>query len=114
MSSIGFVPGDAADQLVNVNADTIAGEIAAALGARELLFLTDVEGVRDASGAIIPELSASEARALVADGTIAGGMIPKVDACLHATRLGVAVRIVDGRKPGAAMGRSNTGTVFVP
>jgi acetylglutamate kinase len=114
ISSIGFVPADAADQLVNVNADTIAGEIAAAVGARQLLFLTDVEGVRDGSGAIIPQLSASQARALIADGTIAGGMIPKVEACLHATSLGVGVRIVDGRKGGAVLGRSVTGTVFVP
>jgi acetylglutamate kinase len=113
ISSIGFVPGEAADQLVNVNADTIAGEIASALGARQLLFLTDVDGVRDASGTVIPSLTDGQARHLIADGTIAGGMIPKVEACLHAVALGVSVRIVDGRVPGAASSAPGTGTAFV-
>lgn len=112
ISSIGFVPGTGPDQLVNVNADTMAGEIAAALGAERLLFLTDVDGVRDAGGIVIPSLSGDRARALIADGTIAGGMIPKVEACLHALALGVPVQIVDGRKPGAILGFHGTGTTF--
>lgn len=113
ISSIGFVPGDSSDQLVNVNADTIAGEIAAALSASRLLFLTDVDGVRGADGAVIPSLTAGAARALIADGTIAGGMIPKVEACLHALDLGVPVQIVDGRVPGAAASGPAAGTSFV-
>jgi acetylglutamate kinase len=112
ISSIGFVPGRPADQLVNVNADTIAGEIAAALSAERLLFLTDVDGVRDASGTVIARLSGPTARALIADGTINGGMIPKVEACLHALELGVHVQIVDGRCAGAARSARGAGTTF--
>ncbi len=114
ISSIGFVPGEAADQLVNVNADTIAGEIAASLDAERLVFLTDVPGVLDARGAVVRELSASQARALIADGTVAGGMIPKVEACLHALDLGVSVEIVDGRQSGALAAGPGTGTSFIP
>lgn len=114
ISSIGYVPSDGRpDQLVNVNADTIAGSIAAALGARQLVFLTDVEGVRGADGARIPELAASRANELIADGTIAGGMIPKVQACLHALSLGVPVQIADGRQPHALLHLEGAGTRFV-
>jgi acetylglutamate kinase len=112
ISSIGFVPGADSDQLVNVNADTIAGEIAAALGARSLVFLTDVEGVRGPDGGLLSKLEAPAARGLIADGTIAGGMIPKVEACLHALSLGVPVQIVDGRAPGALMHLDRSGTTF--
>jgi acetylglutamate kinase len=109
---IGCVPNGTADQLVNVNADTVAGNIAAALGASRLVFLTDVEGVRDADGAVIPSLSESRCRALVADGTIAGGMIPKVEACLHAVGLGVIAQIVDGRHSGMLLATGGSGTTF--
>lgn len=109
---IGHVPGTTADQLVNVNADTVAGNIAAALNASRLVFLTDVEGVRDSRGERIPELDFERARALIADGTIAGGMIPKVEACLHALELGVEVQIVDGRVDGALTMLQNSGTLF--
>lgn len=112
ISSIGYVPGEDTDQLVNVNADTVAGNIAAAIGARSLVFLTDVEGVRGADGVVVPELTEAAALALIADGTIAGGMIPKVEACLHALSLGVPSRIVDGRIPGGLVATS--GTAFVP
>jgi len=113
---IGFVPsaGFAPDQLVNVNADTVAGNIAAALGAERLVFLTDVEGVRGPDGAVLPTLTGPEAARLIADGTIAGGMIPKVENCLHAARLGVPAQIVDGRRPGALLSREATGTVVLP
>ncbi len=111
---IGFVPGADADQLVNVNADTVAGNIAAALGAPRLVFLTDVEGVRDAAGTRIPTLTGTAARSLMADGTIAGGMIPKVEACLHALELGVEVQIVDGRVLGALQHLDGQGTSFRP
>lgn len=113
ISSIGHVPGEASDQLVNVNADTIAGEIAAAVGARELLFLTDVAGVQGADGELLPELTVPGAQRLIEDGVISGGMIPKVEACLHAAALGVASRIVDGRQAGALAAEAS-GTRFAP
>ncbi len=112
ISSLGYVPGEDADQLVNVNADTVAGNIAAAVGARELVFLTDVEGVRSASAEVFAELTAAGTAALIGDGTISGGMIPKVEACMHAVRLGVPARIIDGRVTGAILGRDRTGTLF--
>lgn len=111
---IGCVPGEGADQLVNINADTVAGNIAAALRARRLVFLTDIDGVRGADGKVIPELTASAARSLIADGTISGGMIPKVEACLHAAGLGVPVQIVDGRSSGMLLAGEGAGTRFTP
>lgn len=111
--SLGYVPGESADQLVNVNADTVAGNIAAAVDARGLVFLTDVEGVRGPDG-IVGALDAATARAWIEDGTIAGGMIPKVRACLHAASLGVPARILDGRGPGALKGAETHGTLVVP
>lgn len=111
---IGFVPGEAADQLVNINADTVAGNIAAAVAAQRLVFLTDVEGVRGPDGAVIPALDETEARRLIADGTIAGGMIPKVEACLHALSLGVIAQIVDGRNSGMLLASARAGTTFAP
>lgn len=111
---IGFVPGAPADQLVNVNADTVAGNIAAALGASKLVFLTDVEGVRDSDGQRIPVLDEARSRALISEGTVSGGMIPKVEACLHALSLGVEVQIVDGRQEGALTRLDDAGTTFRP
>ncbi len=82
----------------NINADTAAGAIAGALGASKLLMLTDVEGVLDKSGTLIPALTESEVEALIKDGTIHGGMIPKVETCLSAVRAGThAVHILNGR-----------------
>ena len=84
----------------NVNADTFAGAIAGALGAKRLLFLTDVPGVLDANKKLIEQLSADEIRGLIADGTITGGMIPKVQTCLYAIEQGVeGVVILDGKQP---------------
>lgn len=111
---IGCVPGDGADQLVNINADTVAGNIAAALQARQLVFLTDIDGVRGSDGSVIPALASARARELIADGTISGGMIPKVEACLHAAGLGVPVQIVDGRSSGMLLATEGAGTVFTP
>ena len=88
-------------QLLNVNADTVAGEVAAALGAELLVFLTDVAGVMDASGGILPSLRAAEARELVAAGTATGGMVPKIEAAMRASAAGVPTVIVDGREAGA-------------
>lgn len=112
VACLGVVPGEERDQLVNVNADTIAGEIAAALGADRVVYLTDVDGVRAADGRVVARLSGQEARALIADGTIAGGMIPKVEACLHALSFGVTAQIVDGRAPGALLALEGAGTLF--
>ena len=84
----------------NINADTFAGAIAGALHAERLLFLTDVPGVLDKSGELIDQLTVEEAKALIADGTISGGMIPKVETCIDALQRGVkGVVIVNGKVP---------------
>jgi acetylglutamate kinase len=88
----------------NVNADTFAGAIAGALKAKRLLLLTDVPGVLDKSKQLIKQLSGDDARRLIADGTISGGMIPKVETCLYALEQGVeGVVILDGRVPHAVL-----------
>jgi acetylglutamate kinase len=88
----------------NVNADTFAGAIAGALKAKRLLLLTDVSGVLDKSKNLIKELTADEARRLIADGTISGGMIPKVETCIYALDAGVeGVVILDGKVPHAVL-----------
>ncbi len=88
----------------NVNADTFAGAVAGALKAKRFLLLTDVPGVLDKSKKLIPQLSVDEARALIADGTIAGGMIPKVQTCIDALERGVeGVVILDGKVPHAVL-----------
>src|SRR5690606_6373863 len=88
----------------NINADTFAGAIAGALDAKRLLFLTDVPGVLDASGKLIKELTVSQARALIEDGTISGGMIPKVETCIEALERGVeGVVILNGKVPHAVL-----------
>jgi acetylglutamate kinase len=88
----------------NINADTFAGAIAGALTASRLLFLTDVQGVLDKNGELINELTISEARALIKDGTISGGMIPKVETCIEALERGVkGVVIVNGKVPHAVL-----------
>lgn len=82
----------------NINADTVAGAVAAAVGAVRLLLLTDVAGVLDKQGELIESLSLAEVRALMADGTIHGGMIPKLETCIGAVEEGVdAAVILDGR-----------------
>jgi len=88
----------------NINADTVAGAIAAAVKAARFLLLTDVPGVLDAKEALMPELTAAEARSLIASGIISGGMTPKVETCLDAVAGGVdAAVIVDGRVPHAIL-----------
>jgi len=88
----------------NVNADTFAGAIAGALKAKRLLLLTDVPGVLDKSKQLIKELSVDDARRLIADGTISGGMIPKVETCIEALDHGVeGVVILDGKVPHAVL-----------
>jgi len=84
----------------NINADTVAGSVAGAVNAERLVLLTDVEGVLDQEGKLISRLSLGEARALIADGTISGGMIPKIQTAIDAVESGVnAAVILDGRIP---------------
>ncbi len=94
---------DAHGQAYNINADTVAGAIAEALGAEKLVYLTDIEGLRrviDDPSSLIRQTTPDELDALMADGTIAGGMIPKVESCVQAVRQGVRrAHILDGRIP---------------
>jgi acetylglutamate kinase len=88
----------------NINGDTMAGAIAAALGADRLLLLTDVAGVKNANGDIVTALSAQDIEDMTTSGVIAGGMIPKTETAVHAVRNGVrACTIVDGRVPNAVL-----------
>ena len=89
-----------AGETYNINADTVAGAVAGAMSAARLLLLTDVEGVLDRDGKLIPRLSAAEARRLISEGTISGGMIPKIETAIEAVECGVeAAVILDGRIP---------------
>jgi len=98
------VATSASGETYNVNADTFAGAIAGALKAKRLLLLTDVPGVLDKSKQLIKELSMDDARRLIADGTITGGMIPKVETCMYALEAGVeGVVIVDGKQEHAVL-----------
>ncbi|HVQ25894.1 MAG TPA: acetylglutamate kinase, partial [Planctomycetota bacterium] len=82
----------------NVNGDEAAGAVAEALHAEKLILLTDVEGVLDANGTLIPQLTIPEARKQIEEGTIRGGMIPKIECCISALEAGVGrTHIVDGR-----------------
>ncbi len=88
----------------NVNGDTAAGAVAAHLNADRLLLLTDIEGVRNADDQVVTELTPDQIEDMIADGTIAGGMIPKAQTALEAIRDGVrAVVIIDGRAPNACL-----------
>ena len=110
LGSQGFIPvisptgvGEQGESY-NINADTVAGDIAAALKAEKLLFLTDVAGILDRDKKLLPTLNPDEIHALKQDGVIDGGMLPKVDACLHALTHGVAkTHIIDGRVPHAVL-----------
>lgn len=88
---------------LNINSDTVAGELAHALGAQRLIFLTDVEGVMDGSGRLIRRLDLRRANILLRSGVIRGGMIPKLAACLRALEQSPVADIIDGRRPGALL-----------
>jgi acetylglutamate kinase len=91
-------------QTYNINADTVAGAIAGKLRAERLLMLTDVRGVLDSEGRLIPEMTVAEVRQGIADGWISGGMIPKVETCIYAVERGVkGAVILDGRVPHAVL-----------
>lgn len=94
---------EAREMGLNINADDVAAEIAAAVGAERLIFLTDVAGVCDPSGKLLPQLSAEEAEALIASGVASGGMIPKIRACLKALASAATTCIIDGRQPRALL-----------
>jgi len=103
--------------LLNTNGDTAAGEIAAALGAGKLIFLTDVEGVYDGSGKLISRLNAAGAKEMLAGSAATGGMLPKIEASLKALRATPLVRIINGKTPHALvkeMKNKMGGTSIVP
>ena len=121
LAGAGYVPVVAPialgpDGPLNVNADTVAGDIARAIGAVGLIFLTDVPGVKDRAGDVLPALDRDRALALQREGVISGGMIPKVDACLRVLDRVPQATILDGGRPHAIVehlleGRTS-GTVF--
>lgn len=88
---------------LNINGDTVAGELAWALGAERLIFLTDVPGVMDGNGRVLARLDRRRARLLLGSEVVKGGMIPKLEACLRALEQSAAADIVDGREPGALL-----------
>jgi acetylglutamate kinase len=101
ISPIGF---GAENESYNINADVVAGEIAKALNAEKLLMLTNIAGVLDKNKALLTELTPAQIDGLIADGTISGGMIPKIAGALDAAKSGVnAVHIIDGRVPHAML-----------
>lgn len=107
-------PADA-PVMLNINGDPLAGEIAAAVGADELIFLTDVAGVLDKDGKLISKLDGHQAKALLDSGIAAGGMIPKINGCLTAIKAGTTCCIIDGRQPGIlikAVENTETGTII--
>jgi acetylglutamate kinase len=104
---VSSVASDEGGQAYNINADTVAGEIAAALGAEKLILLTDTKGIltdyKDPS-TLLPKLDIQQARQLIDDGIVAGGMIPKVNCCVRSLAQGVgAAHIIDGRIPHALL-----------
>ena len=106
MSDKGIIPvvapigWDSDGNTYNINADTVAGALAGGLNASRLLMLTDVSGVLDKSGVLLPELTVAQCRNLQKDGTISGGMIPKIETCINAVNQGVeGAVIIDGRVP---------------
>ncbi len=94
---------EGAPRLLNINGDTVAGEIAAAIGAERLIFLTDVAGICDRSGKRLLQLSPGEVEALMTSGVASGGMIPKIKACLRALHNTSTAHIIDGRQPHALL-----------
>jgi acetylglutamate kinase len=118
--SFGLVEGQT--MLLNVNGDTAAGEIAAALAAEKLIFLTDVDGIHDGSGKVIPRLNLAEAKDILSSRAASGGMVPKIEASLRALTTTQVVRIIDGKIShallydviGQARQAKSRGTTIVP
>ena len=99
----GFDGSENAGKPLNINGDTVAGELARELQADRLVFLTDVAGVMDSGGRVIPRLDQRRANILLNSGVAGGGMIPKLQACLRGLEGGAVADIVDGRHPGALL-----------
>jgi acetylglutamate kinase len=118
--SFGLVEGRT--MLLNINGDTAAGEIAAALAAEKLIFLTDVDGIHDGSGKVIPRLNLNRAKDMLSSGAASGGMVPKIEASLRALTTTQVVRIIDGKishallhdVTGQARQAESRGTTIVP
>jgi acetylglutamate kinase len=95
---------DQTGQSYNINADIVAGKVAALLNAEKLILLTNIPGVQDKSGTVADSLTMDEINAMIADGTIHGGMLPKISCALDAMSAGVnSVQIIDGRVPHAVL-----------
>ena len=122
VSPVSFGSVEGRTMLLNVNGDTAAGEIAAALAAEKLVFLTDVDGIHDGSGRVIPRLNLAEAKNMLASGVASGGMVPKIEASLRALTTTQVVRIIDGKIShalldditGQARQTKSRGTTIVP
>ena len=119
VSPVAIHSGDGSEHAgspLNVNGDTVAGELAHALGAERLIFLTDVDGVMDSANRVIRRLDRRRARILFQSGVIRGGMIPKLGACLRALERSPVANVVDGRQPDALLAclrGSSSGTTIV-
>ncbi|MBI2865208.1 MAG: acetylglutamate kinase [Chloroflexi bacterium] len=116
IAPVGLEEGEAgangsAGKLLNINADAVAGGIAAALGGDRLVFLTDVEGILDKAGSLVPSLDEAGAQELIAAGVISGGMLPKVEACLRSLAGVTSACIIDGRKSHALLEDVGRGAV---
>ena len=111
-----FDGSENAGKPLNINGDTVAGELARELQAERLVFLTDVAGVMDGGGRVIPKLDRRRANTLLNSGVAGGGMIPKLQACLRGLEGGAVADIIDGRHPNALLdclqGRSSSGTTI--
>ena len=111
-----FDGSENAGKPLNINGDTVAGELAKELQADRLVFLTDVAGVMDSGGRVIPRLDQRRANTLLNSGVAGGGMIPKLQACLRGLEGGAVADIIDGRQPNALLdclqGRSSSGTTI--
>jgi acetylglutamate kinase len=122
VSPVSFGSVEGRTMLLNVNGDTAAGEISAALAAEKLVFLTDVDGIHDGSGKAIPKLNLVEAKNMLVSGTASGGMVPKIEASIRALTTTQVVRIVDGKVShallyeisGEARQAKSRGTTIVP
>jgi len=122
VSPVSYGSVEGRTMLLNVNGDTAAGEIAAALAAEKLVFLTDVDGIHDGSGKIIPRLNLAVAKDMLASGVASGGMVPKIEASLRALTTTQIVRIIDGKIShallqeitGRARQAESRGTTIVP
>ncbi len=119
---VSTIGADAEGQAYNINADTVAGALAAAVGAAKLIYLTDVPGLladADDPSSLITAVTSDTLAEMIASGAIAGGMVPKITACIEATRAGVdSVHILDGRRPNALLLElftdAGVGTMILP